>query len=280
MLVCCLKRKKNLLKMSLQFDYTEKVVLITGSSSGIGESIAKRMAELGAFVVITGRSKENINRVANECLQLSPKKSKPLEVVADITNDDDAKRLIQSTIDMFGRLDLLINNAGYAQVTSVFDPKSLETFEKVIRLDVRATINLTLMAIPYLEQTKGNIINISSVCSLKPLVGFYGYCMAKAAIDMFTRVIAMELGPKGIRVNSINPGGVQTNFFTAIGFNSEQVMQQEEYLRKSSPLGMMGEPNDIADLVAYVGSNHAKFMTGSCLLIDGGALFSSLALAT
>ncbi|OTF81307.1 hypothetical protein BLA29_003726 [Euroglyphus maynei] len=266
--------------MSIKFDYTDKVVLVTGSSSGIGEAIAKRMAELGAMIVITGRSKENVHRVANECQQLSPKKLQPLQVIADITNDDDARRLIQSTIDMFGRLDLLINNAGYAQVTSIFDPKSLDTFDKVIRLDVRATINLTLMAVPYLEKTCGNIINISSICGTKPIIGFYGYCMAKASMDMFTRVIAMELGPKGIRVNSINPGGVRTNFLNAIGLNTEQVSQQEEYLRRSSPIGMIGEPNDVADLVAYVGSNHAKFMTGSCLLIDGGALFSSLALAT
>lgn len=155
--------------MSIKFDYSNKVVLVTGSSSGIGESIAKRFAQLGAMIVITGRSRENVNRVSNECQQLSPKKLKPLEVIADITIDDDAKRLIQSTIQMFGRLDLLINNAGYAQITSIFDPKSLDTFDKVMRLDVRATINLTLMAAPYLEQTRGNIINISSVCGTKPV---------------------------------------------------------------------------------------------------------------
>ncbi|KAH7643427.1 hypothetical protein HUG17_10118 [Dermatophagoides farinae] len=266
--------------MSIKFDYSNKVVLVTGSSSGIGESIAKRFAQLGAMIVITGRSRENVNRVSNECQQLSPKKLKPLEVIADITIDDDAKRLIQSTIQMFGRLDLLINNAGYAQITSIFDPKSLDTFDKVMRLDVRATINLTLMAAPYLEQTRGNIINISSVCGTKPLVGFYGYCMAKAAIDMFTRVSALELGPKGIRVNCVDPGGVRTNFLNAIGLNAEQVAQQEEFLRRSSPIGIIGEPNDVADLVVYVGSEYAKFMTGSCLLIDGGALYSALALAT
>ncbi|KPM02735.1 reptin-like protein [Sarcoptes scabiei] len=246
----------------MKIQYTGKTILVTGSTSGIGESIAKRMSELGANVVVTGRNQIEANRVADECYRLSPRKLKPLVVIADLTVENDIIRLMKSTIAMFGKLDVLINNAGFCQITSILDPNSLNTFDSVWRLDVRSVIQLTLLAVPYLEQTKGNIINISSIVALKPLASFYGYCMAKSAIDSFTKCIALELGPKGIRVNAINAGAVKTNFLKTIGFSEQQVEQQEQLLRQSSPLNLFGDPQDIADMVVYVGSDYAKFLTG------------------
>ncbi|UXI15535.1 Fragile X mental retardation syndrome-related protein 1 [Sarcoptes scabiei] len=260
----------------MKIQYTGKTILVTGSTSGIGESIAKRMSELGANVVVTGRNQIEANRVADECYRLSPRKLKPLVVIADLTVENDIIRLMKSTIAMFGKLDVLINNAGFCQITSILDPNSLNTFDSVWRLDVRSVIQLTLLAVPYLEQTKGNIINISSIVALKPLASFYGYCMAKSAIDSFTKCIALELGPKGIRVNAINAGAVKTNFLKTIGFSEQQVEQQEQLLRQSSPLNLFGDPQDIADMVVYVGSDYAKFLTGSTLLIDGGSLHGQI----
>ncbi|KAH9398827.1 hypothetical protein TYRP_018640 [Tyrophagus putrescentiae] len=263
----------------MKYNFTGKSVLVTGSSSGIGEAIAKRFAEYGANVTVTGRNADNVARVAAACYQISPYKIRPQEVIADLTIEADAKRLVKDCVDRFGRLDVLVNNAGFALITSILDPQSLTNFDKVSSLDVRSVVNVTLLATPHLIESKGNIVNISSICGLKPLAGFYAYCMAKASVDMFTKCIALELGPSGVRVNSINSGGVKSNFFNAIGMTKEQVAAQEEMLRSSSPINLLGEPTDIADMVIFVCSNDAKYITGSNLVVDGGTLHSALAVA-
>lgn len=177
-----------------------KVILITGASSGIGADAARHLAQLGAKVAIVGRNEARLNEVVNQmkksnCTDLLP-------VVADVTKD--AERIVNETIKKFGQLDVLVNNAGFGIMDSVTDVK-LSEFDRLFDTNVRAVINLTKLCVPYLEKTKGNVVNVSSCAGLKPLPHLMSYCMSKAAIDSFTKCTAIDLAPKGIRVNSINP---------------------------------------------------------------------------
>lgn len=262
--------------MSNSKDFSGKVVIITGSSSGIGEGTAIVFSKLGANVVITGRNGDNVKRVAKECQSVSPKGLKALQVIADITKDEDAKRLIESTIEEFGKIDVLVNNAGAGWLTNILDENVMENYEKVMKIDLRAVVYLTHLTIPYLEKTKGNIVNISSVGGIKPFGSFFSYCMAKSALDMFTKCMALELGPKGIRINGLNVGGVITNFTKAMNFSEQIIKANEENLVKSSPIGIIGKPEHIANTVAFLASDEAVFITGTNMLIDGGVLWSSI----
>jgi NAD(P)-dependent dehydrogenase (short-subunit alcohol dehydrogenase family) len=166
-------------------NFTGKVVLVTGSSSGIGEGTVKLYSILGAKVVVTGRNETRIKAVAEECHKLSPHglkvvnvillynfynlNLKPLEVVADLTKQDDAKRLVDSTIKEYGKLDILVNNAGSSVLSSIKDDKVLEEFDKVFNIDVRSVVEMIHLSIPHLEKSKGTIINISSDAGLSPV---------------------------------------------------------------------------------------------------------------
>ena len=156
--------------MSNSRDFSGKVVLITGSSDGIGAVTAVEFARNGAQVVITGRNAQNLSDVAKECQKVSPKGLKPLEVVADVTKDADCKRLVDSAINAFKKLDILVNNAGGAGMGPITDPKILDTYQRVFDTNVRSVVYLTHLCVNHLEKTKGNVINISSVLGIKPVM--------------------------------------------------------------------------------------------------------------
>lgn len=149
--------------MATDYNYAGKVVLTTGSSGGLGEHISKEFAKRGATVVITGRRKDAVERVACECHRLSPSKAEPLPFVADVTKPEQRKALIDAIIAKYGRLDVLVNSAGGGAFSSIYDPKLLETLDHMWELDVKAVVALTQLAVPHLEKTKGNVVNISAV---------------------------------------------------------------------------------------------------------------------
>ncbi|CAG2113739.1 unnamed protein product [Medioppia subpectinata] len=184
-------------------NFTGKVVLITGSSSGIGEGIAKLFSILGANVVVTGRKAADVQRVAKEVLELSPKKLKPLEVVGDLTKAEDVTKLMDNTIKTFGKLDVLVNNAGIYPESTIEMKNLMEVWDQTFNIDLRAVVQLIHQSVPHLEKTNGTIIDISSIAGIRPGAYALAYCAAKAGLDMLTRVLALELGPKGIRVNTL-----------------------------------------------------------------------------
>jgi len=255
-------------------DFTGKVALITGSSSGIGATTAIFLSKAGAQVVITGRNADNLSKVAQECAKVSPKGLTPLEVVANITKNDDCKRLIDSTISKFGKLDILVNNAGAGALSSIKDPLVIDIYDRVMKLNLRSVVYLTHLAVEHLEKTKGVIINVSSVAGLRPLAPFFVYCMSKSALDMFSKCLALELGPKGVRVNVVNPAAVKTNFGEAMGFEKEAINKRMEETAKTYPLGRVGESEDIANAILYLASDESSFVTGINLVLDGGALYA------
>ncbi|XP_063388010.1 uncharacterized protein LOC134673885 [Cydia fagiglandana] len=194
-----------------------RVVLVTGASSGIGAAAAILYTK-EARAAIVGRNKTKLSNVARQCAE---KGETPLAIKADtrISNEQETSTILQETVDKFGKLDVLINNAGFSKLGTLLDGNILEAYDVVMKTNVRAAIRLTTLATPHLIKTKGNVINTSSTGSLHvPQVPTHAaYCISKAALDHFTRCAALELAPAGVRVNSVNPGPVRTDILENSG---------------------------------------------------------------
>ncbi|XP_054161164.1 3-oxoacyl-[acyl-carrier-protein] reductase FabG-like [Oppia nitens] len=251
-------------------NFTGKVVLVTGSGAGIGASIVKLYSALGANVVITSRSEDALHKVAVDAQQLSPKKLKPLEVIADLTKSDDLNNLLNKTIETFGKLDILVNNAGGLHATLITHPKFTDRLKSTETLDINATLELTQLAIPYLEKTNGNIIMITANLIERPLRGYLNYIIGKSALDQATKVLSIELGSKGIRVNSVSPGGIESH----PGTYDQTFLDILEKTAKRTPLARVGQPQDIASAVVFLSSSDARFITGHSLVVDGGLKYN------
>jgi len=258
--------------MSLPKNFENKVVLVTGSSSGIGEATALLFAKLGAKVVVNGRNPQTIANVSEKCQQISPKKLKPLQIVADVMKEEDNDRLIDETVAHFGQLDVLVNNAG---VGGGNDHETLEEFDKFMQTNLRSVYQLCWRAMPHLQKTKGSIVNNSSICSLKPYPHSVSYCVAKAGLDMLTRWLGANWGPKGIRVNGVNPGQIDTNIWqgdTKMDPKEMEIMWKA--VEQKYPLRRRGYPEDIAKAIVFLASDDSSFITGVNIKIDGGFMDS------
>ncbi|XP_053979739.1 3-oxoacyl-[acyl-carrier-protein] reductase FabG-like [Hylaeus anthracinus] len=244
--------------------FAGKVVLITGASSGIGAATAVHFAQLGASLLLTGRNLENLNAVAEKC-----KPNKPFIVTGEITNETDVKNIIESTIKHYGRLDVLVNNAGVLESGSI-ENTSLDQYDRVFNVNVRSIYNLTMLAVPHIVKTKGNIVNVSSVCGIRAFPGVLSYCMSKSAIDQFTKCVALELAPKQVRVNAVNPGVTVTNLHKNSGMTDEQLKKFFEHSKETHALGRPGDVTEVAKAIAFLASDDASFITGETLPVDGG----------
>jgi NAD(P)-dependent dehydrogenase (short-subunit alcohol dehydrogenase family) len=244
-------------------DFKNKVVIITGASSGIGRGAAEYLSQLKGLIVLVGRNLEGLKETASKC------QSETLIVQADVTKEADRKKIIDETIKKFGKINVLVNNAGQGVMTDTLSTK-MEDYDYIMDLNVRSVFHLTQLAIPYLITTQGNIVNISSVAGLRAFPGATVYCMTKAALDQFTRCLALELALKNVRVNAVNPAAITTNFLQATGLSDAQA---NEYLEKAGPMhamGRVGNVTETAHAIAYLASDMATFVTGTTLAVDGG----------
>jgi len=248
--------------------FAGKVVLITGASSGIGAATAKRFAVLGASLALAGRNLENLQKVASECSvpQNSPK---PFLVTGELTSEADTKAILESTIKHYGKLDVLVNNAGIIETGSI-ENTSLEQYDRLMNINVRSIYHLTMLAVPHLIETKGNIVNVSSVNGIRAFAGVTAYCLSKACIDQLTRCAALDLAPKQVRVNCVNPGVTVTNLHKRGGMNEEQYQQFLKKSKETHALGRPGEANEVAQTITFLASNDASFITGASVPVDGG----------
>ncbi|CAG2178950.1 unnamed protein product, partial [Oppiella nova] len=231
----------------------------------IGEGITKLFSILGANVVVTGRKTDDVQRVAKEVQELSPKKLKPLEVVGDLTQTEFIATLIGNTIKTFGKLDVLVNNAGIIATTNITQKDLMQAWDQVFAIDLRAVVELIHESVPHLEKTNGTIIDISSLAGISPFAQTLAYGPAKAGLDMITRVLALELGSKGIRVNSLNPGCIQT---------TDKPDPIYDIAKTVTPLKRLGQPLDIAKGVVFLASSDASFITGANMVVDGGLVYN------
>lgn len=246
--------------------FAGKVVLITGSTSGIGRAVAVRFAEAAAGVVALGRDQSALSAVKGEIEQLG---ADALTIAVDVTNEGDVRRALDEAVEKFGRLDVLVNAAGHISSGSI-ENTSLAAWDAMMNVNLRAVFQLMQMATPHLITTKGNIVNISSVTGLRSFPGVLAYCVSKAAVDQLTRCAALELAPRGVRVNAVNPGVVVTEIHKRGGMGVEDYERFLEHSRTTHPLGRVGDPKEIAELVLYLASEKAAWITGGTYQIDGG----------
>jgi 3-oxoacyl-[acyl-carrier protein] reductase len=244
---------------------TGKVAIVTGASKGIGAAIARHLGAEGASVVVNySSSKEGADRVVD---QIKTQGGKAVAVQADVSKKADIDRLFDETKKAFGRLDILVNNAGIYEFGPL-ETITEEHFHKQFNLNVLGLILATQKAVEAIGPEGGSVINISSVVSVAPVPGGSVYSATKAAVDALTRAHAKELGPKKIRVNSLNPGMVETEGVHAAGFIGSDFEKQAV---AATPLGRLGQPDDIAKVAVFLASEDAGWITGETLLAAGGA---------
>ncbi|KAK9872627.1 hypothetical protein WA026_018760 [Henosepilachna vigintioctopunctata] len=249
--------------------FAGKVVLITGASSGIGSATAAHFSKLGASLALTGRNFENLKKVSKECLSNSTNSCEPFIVTGELTNENDVKSILQKTIEHFGRLDVLVNNAGIISSGSI-ENTSLEQYDTIMNTNVRSIYQLTSLAVPHLISTKGSIVNVSSVNGIRAFTGVLAYCVSKAAVDHFTRCVALELAPKQVRCNSVNPGVTITNLHKRSGMNQEQYEQFLKRSQETHALGRPGTAEEVAKSIVFLAGDDSSFITGVSLPCDGG----------
>ncbi len=244
----------------------DRVVLVTGATSGIGRAVALRFAESTARVAAVGRNADALREVGDAIRRAG---GEPLTLAADVTREDDVRRLIPYALKEFGRLDVLVNAAGYISNGSIEDT-SLAAWDKMLDVNLRAVFHLMQLATPHLIETQGNIVNISSVTGLRSFPGVLAYCVSKAGVDQLTRCAALELAPKKVRVNAVNPGVVVTEIHKRGGMNEEDYQRFLERSKTTHPIGRVGQPSEVAELVFYLASEKARWITGATYSIDGG----------
>ncbi len=250
------------------FDLKGKVAIVTGSSKGIGKAIAEALAEYGAHVVVSSRSQEAVDAVADE---FKAKRLETIGIACHVGDEEQRKALIDKTVNHYGGVDILINNAAtnpvYAPLEGVDDP----VFDKIMDVNVKACFSFAKLCFPYMkEKKKGSIINIASVEGLKPNMGLGLYGVSKAALIMLTKSQASEWGKYGIRTNAICPGLIKTKFSQALWSNEQLMKQVEHHL----PLRRAAEPIEMAGLAVYLASDASSYTTGAILNADGGHMLT------
>jgi NAD(P)-dependent dehydrogenase (short-subunit alcohol dehydrogenase family) len=241
-----------------------QVAIVTGASSGIGKATARLFSKVGASVVLTARSESDLNATAKGL------EGEVLVIPADVTKDSGRKYLIKKATDEFKRIDILVNAAGII-MTGTIENTSLEDWDRMFDINVRSVFHLMQLSLPFLSQTKGNIVNVSSVTGLRAFPGALSYCASKAAVDQLTRCASLELASKGIRVNAVNPGVIRTELHKRGGMDEEAYNRFLEHSAKEThPLGRVGKPEEVAELILFLASEKAAWITGVTYSIDGG----------
>lgn len=241
-----------------------KVAVVTGASKGIGKGIALRYAQEGAAVVLASRSLNILEAIAQK---LNQEGSPALAVEVDVTNYESVAQMVKKTVEHFGRLDILVNNAGIAMAVPS-EELSPADWQKALATDLSGVFyGCQCAARQMMVQGGGCIINITSVYGLVAAPGRAAYCASKAACNMLTKVLAVEWAKKNIRVNAIAPGYIRTELVQSV---IDKGMLPVGAIEKRTPLGRIGEVEDILGLAVYLASEESSFMTGSVINIDGG----------
>ena len=246
--------------------FTGKVAFVTGATSGIGQACAIAFANAGAKVVGVGRNTEALDGVEKKIRETG---AEVLTIRADLSDVQEAERAVKRALEVFGGIDVLVNAAGHLS-NGTIENTSLEAWDDMMNVNVRAVFQLMQKALPSLIERRGNIVNVSSVTGLRAFPGVLAYCVSKAALDQLTRCASLELASKGVRVNAVNPGVVVTEIHKRGGMNDDAYAAFLEHSKTTHPLGRTGRPEEIADLVLFLASDRASWITGATYSIDGG----------
>ncbi len=247
-------------------EFANKTVLVTGATSGIGRATALRFAQEGASVAAVGRDRsalmdlqEEINRTGGNCT--------PIE--ADLSADGGIDAVVSRTAGELGGIDVLVNAAGHLS-TGTIETTSEDAWDNMLNINLRAVFQLMQKALPSIIERRGNIVNVSSVTGLRAFPGVLAYCVSKAGLDQLTRCAALELASKGVRVNAVNPGVVVTEIHKRGGMSEEQYEAFLQHSKDTHPLGRVGDAAEIAELIFFLASARASWITGASYSIDGG----------
>lgn len=256
--------------MSTLFSLKDKVAVITGSSRGIGRAIAEAMADAGAHVVISSRKKESCEPVA---AAIRARGGSAVVIPCNISNPDELEKLVEETGKQLGSIDCLVLNAASNPVYGPMIDVSNDAFDKIMGNNVRANMQLAHLVLPDMaKKGDGSIVIISSIAGMAGSKNLGVYAISKAADSQLARNLAVEWSPKGIRANCIAPGLVKTDFAKALWDNPKT----RAYVEKVTPLGHIGEPEDIAGVAVFLASRAARFITGQTIVADGGVTIADI----
>ena len=243
-----------------------QTVVVTGASSGIGRAAAIRFGRDGASVLAVSRKASALAEVAREVRQAGGQ-CEPFE--ADVTGSGAPAEIVAAAIEAFGGLTTVVNAAGIIASGTV-ENTSDEAWDAMIDLNLRAPFRLMRAAAPHLAASRGSVVNVSSVTGLRAFPGVLAYCVSKAGVDQLTRCAALELAAQGVRVNAVNPGVVVTNLHRRSGMDEPSYAAFLERSKQTHPLGRPGDAEEIADLIVFLASDRAGWITGETISIDGG----------
>jgi NAD(P)-dependent dehydrogenase (short-subunit alcohol dehydrogenase family) len=242
----------------------DKVAIITGASSGIGKSTAQAFSNAGAKIVLAARSESGLNQTAETLAGES------LVVPTDVMQESDCQELVDKTLEKYGSINILVNAAGIIRMGTI-ETTTVEDWDVMFNINVRSVFYLIHIAVPYLKKTRGSIVNVSSVTGIRSFAGVLAYNCSKSALDQLTRCTSLELAADGVRVNSVNPGVIRTELHRRGGMAEDRYQKFIEHSAQNThPLGRVGEPEEVADLILYLASDKAGFITGITCSIDGG----------
>jgi NAD(P)-dependent dehydrogenase (short-subunit alcohol dehydrogenase family) len=247
-------------------DAKSKRVIVTGASNGIGRATATLFLNAGARVALVGRRESALAEAAGEAALNT---GQAIVIAADLSDEKQSAACIEQATATLGGLDVLINAAGILKGGRIEDT-TLELWDEMMNINLRSIFHLMQMAVPHLERTRGNVVNVSSVTGPRSFPGVLAYCVSKAALDQLTRCAALELAAKAVRVNAVNPGVVVTGLHRTGGMSEEAYAAFLEHSKTTHPLGRVGEAQEVADLIYFLASERAGWITGATIGIDGG----------
>jgi NAD(P)-dependent dehydrogenase (short-subunit alcohol dehydrogenase family) len=247
-------------------EFADRVAVVTGASSGIGQATALLLAERGATVALVAR---NAERLAELVATIEGVGGQAFALPSDVTDASARVGIIDAVAQRTGRLDVLVNAAGVIASGRIDDTK-LEAWRAMFELNVDAVFHLCQLAVPMLTEQRGAIVNVSSVCGLRAFPGVLSYATSKAALDQLTACAALELAPAGVRVNAVHPGVVVSELHRRSGFDDAKYAGFLEHSKTTHPLGRVGQPREVAELIAFLASGRSGWITGATIPIDGG----------
>lgn len=240
-----------------------RVAIVTGGTRGIGLEIVKTFLEQGASVCLLGSKKETVDN-AIDTLKNENRNYKVIGYYPNLTKEDEVSEVFKCVFDEFGHIDILVNNAGISSSTKLLDYTE-EEYDKIVDINIKSVFIASKVVTPYLEKTKGSIVNISSMVSIYGQPSGVMYPASKFAVNGITKSLSRELAPKGIRVNAVAPGVIETDMVSSLP------KEMTESLINTIPLGRIGKPKDIANAVLFLSSDMASYVTGEILSVDGAA---------